>query len=113
MYIDTHAHLNCSQFDFVPKTDEFSVESIVNIAVTENVKILNICITPDDWLLLESGKFNFPNIYNIAGIHPDEVNPDTIKYLSVIEKFAGKGQLVGIGETGLDYYRSRQNRDLQ
>jgi TatD DNase family protein len=55
-------------------------------------------------------------VYACVGIHPNdpeefEADPDLA--MATLGELAVQPGVVGIGETGLDYYRDRSNRDLQ
>lgn len=113
MFIDTHCHLNYKEFDFVPVTNEYSISGLVDDCKQNNVSVLNINIRPSDWDLVSTDFFDKDTVRNIAGLHPDEITAEEILELPKIEQLVLSGQLVGIGETGLDYYRGKENREFQ
>ena len=49
---------------------------------------------------------DFDNIYIAYGIHPDEVKYNSYLSLDEIENKIKNSRVIGIGETGLDFYRS-------
>jgi len=53
------------------------------------------------------------NIYGTLGIHPNEVQSITDKSFKIIEENITNPKIVGIGETGLDYYWNKEQKDNQ
>ncbi len=107
--VDTHCHL-----DLVEKQGVFFDEAIQN-SLQNNVKILQtICtkITEIDKLLEYTKKHSF--IYSSVGIHPCNVNeqPKTVA-AEIIKICAANPKIIGIGETGLDYFHDTSFVDLQ
>lgn len=98
MLVDTHTHVNLDQF----KDD--TKESIAR------------CLENDIWLInvgtdLESSQkgvalaHKYPQgVYATVGLHPNDVSLDFD--FSILEKLACDEKVVGIGETGLDYFRT-------
>ena len=55
----------------------------------------------------------YPNMYGAIGIHPEDVDgvmPDDIKF---IEDNLSNEKIVAIGEIGLDYYYTKENKEEQ
>jgi TatD DNase family protein len=98
MYIDSHCHLDFPEFS-------------ENIDLyLENMKINNVshalCISVDvpDFPKIKKLAENYPNLYATVGVHPDYENTEepTIEWLTQEAKY---NKVIGIGETGLDYFR--------
>jgi TatD DNase family protein len=52
------------------------------------------------------------DIYATVGVHPLDIK-DRIETLDTLCEWAQRPKVIGIGETGLDYYYSKDNLDLQ
>jgi len=107
--VDTHCHL-----DLVEKQGISFDEAIEN-SVQNNVKILQtICtrITEIDKLLEYTKKHDF--IYSSVGIHPCNVTEQPKTQAAEIIKICEQNpKIIGIGETGLDYFHDVSAIDLQ
>ncbi len=55
----------------------------------------------------------FEGVFAAAGIHPHNAWEATPEALRKIEEIASHPEVVGIGETGLDFFRDRSDRDSQ
>lgn len=75
--------------------------------------IVNICTDP---LSLERGlalSQRCPWIYQAAATTPHDVEKEGEQVFEIVAAAARKGQLVAVGETGLDYYYEHSNREIQ
>lgn len=98
MFIDSHCHLN-----FPELTDK--LESI--LAAMAQAKV-------DRALVISTRLETFPQVHALAtthdnfwctvGVHPDEENTQEPSVADLV-RLAALPKVVGIGETGLDYYR--------
>ena len=52
-------------------------------------------------------------IYGTIGIHPHETKNDHISINSIIEHLKENKKIIGIGETGLDFYYNNSDKDSQ
>ncbi len=108
MIVDSHCHLDYAelydQLNEVVKRAEFSQ---VN-------HLLTICTTPESFkrilLILKKHK----NIYGTYGIHPHETQKykyiDSSIIFNVKKKYK---KIIGIGETGLDFFYSHSDKEVQ
>ena len=106
--VDTHCHL-----DLIEQKG-LKLEEIVENALQNNVKILQtICtrITEIENLLNYTKKYDF--IYASAGIHPCNVKEQPKISAAEIIKICQNPKIIGIGETGLDYYYDHSPREVQ
>jgi TatD DNase family protein len=108
MIADSHCHL-----DFPNLYNQ--LDDVVNRATLNNIKyLLTINTTLDSFEKIKMIIENYKNIYGTFGIHPHEtknnikINSDFIK--NSINK---SKKLIGIGETGLDYYYDHSDRKIQ
>jgi TatD DNase family protein len=105
--IDSHAHLEMRQF----KAD---LEQVLEKAHTAGiVHIVTVGSTlPESRRALKIAE-KYGEISAVVGIHPhDAVDMDEIA-LEELGKLARRKQVVGVGETGLDFFRDRSPRPLQ
>lgn len=106
MYIDSHCHINFPELSVrLPEIFSKMAESKVTHALCVSVNM------PEFPSVLELAE-KYPNIYASVGVHPDyeetpEVSVDDLVRLSQHPK------IVGIGETGLDYYRLEGDLEWQ
>ena len=108
MIIDSHCHL-----DYPNLFDQ--LEDVVNRAELNEVKfLLTICTTLKSFEKIELIVKKYKNIYGTIGIHPHEAK--NFKYIDskFISKLKEKNKkIIGIGETGLDYYYNYSDKNLQ
>lgn len=105
---DSHAHITSDEL--YPRADELIQNAIVN-GVT---KIVNIN-TDQETLKrgLELAKKYPENVFNTAASTPHDVETLGPDDFPVFEKAAREGKLIALGETGLDYFYERANREVQ
>lgn len=106
MFIDVHAHIYDEYYDnideIIQNAKDYTVEKILNNAV--DIK------TSEE--VIELSK-KFPNVYACVGIHPENIDDLQEDYLEVLEKLAKENNVVAIGEIGLDYHYTKENKDKQ
>lgn len=107
MLIDTHCHLDFSQFD----SDR---EAVIKRATDNKIDyLINIATNIDSSFRSKDLADKFSSIFFTIGYHPhyaDKFNKDDIGKLDSLVK---NKKLVAIGEVGLDYYRNLSSRDKQ
>ena len=96
--------------------DENEVDDIVEHAKSLNVKILQTISTKyiefESKILPFAEKYN--NVYASVGIHPLETDKEKEISKDDLLKWKNHPKVIGIGETGLDYYREGfPDRELQ
>lgn len=107
MFIDTHVHLNADQYDedlqeVIDRALEARVEKMVVIGFDRKT-------IERTMQLIEQYDF----VYGVIGWHPVDAIDCTQGDLDWIEKLASHPKIVGIGETGLDYYWDKSPKDVQ
>lgn len=107
-FIDSHAHLTCDESTFIQIHDILTRASHANVK-----KIVNICTTIDSLSRAIALKEQYPWVYNSAAITPHDVEKIGEGAFPIIADHAKSGQLVAIGETGLDYYYNHSNPEIQ
>lgn len=107
MFIDTHVHLNADQYEedlqeVVDRALETKVERMVVIGFDRKT-------IERTMQLIEQYDF----VYGVIGWHPVDAIDCTQQDLEWIEQLASHPKIVGIGETGLDYYWDKSPKDVQ
>jgi len=107
MYIDTHVHLNADQYEedineVIQRAQDAGVDKMVVVGFDRKTILKAMELT-------EKHAF----IYAVVGWHPVDAIDCTEKDLEWIELLAAHPKVVGIGETGLDYYWDKSPRDVQ
>ena len=107
MYIDTHFHLS--------KEDYKDIDLVISEALENEVNqlIISGC---DKKGIIEGLDYisKFDNVYMTVGFHPEyceEITSEDILWLEKIIKENKK--IVGVGEIGLDYYYTKDNKTKQ
>jgi len=109
MFIDSHCHLDRINLEKINAT----LPSLVDAAHARDVeKMLCVSIDLDQFEQMESVTREFANVYISAGVHPLHVDEQPFNEPRLREA-AAKDRVVAIGETGLDYYYSRDHIDAQ
>jgi len=108
MIIDSHSHLQLDDF----KIDR---EECISRCLKNDVKkILSIGFNNlTNTQALEMNQ-KYPDFaFNTAGLHPDEATADYAKKIRELRDFLKNNKVYGIGECGLDYHYTKDNRDIQ
>lgn len=109
MLIDSHCHLD--RIDLKPYQDDFS-RFMADVEDKQIEHLLCIAIDLESFPAMQALVSGYPNISLTVGVHP---NVRDGKEPSVDDLIAlGSPQnIIGIGETGLDYFRSTGDLDWQ
>jgi len=102
--IDSHCHL-----DHEPLADNLSqvILRSKNIGLD---KILTISTTTSSFSkIIEIVNFD-PMIYGTFGIHPHETNLEFVKKETIVKNIKSNKKIIGVGETGLDFYYNNSNK---
>lgn len=105
--VDSHCHLDFP--DFAAEVDQVVTrahDAGIGLMVTISTKISEF----DRILALAE---RFPNVYCSVGIHPHEAATEPETDAARLVELAKHPKVVGIGETGLDYYYEHSPREPQ
>ena len=107
LLVDSHCHLDFDVFD-EDRADLIRRAKDANICT-----FLTICthVSRFERVLLIAN--SDPNIWCSVGVHPHQVGEERQVSAEHIEKLAQHPKVVGIGETGLDFYYDNSPRSLQ
>ena len=108
MIIDSHCHL-----DYSILYDQ--LDSVVKRAENNKVKyMLTICTTLESFKKIKLIINQYKNIFGTFGIHPHETkNNIKIDYKYILNLKKKNKKIIGIGETGLDFYYNHSEKDVQ
>ena len=107
MLIDTHAHLSFPDFASdlpatVARANAAGVTQIVSVATD---------LADARRVLAVAGEY--PGVFASVGLHPNHISDSWSADMQELAALAGQPKVVAIGETGLDYYRSRDHATTQ
>ncbi|MBN4067260.1 TatD family hydrolase [Simkania negevensis] len=105
MLIDSHAHLGSMEGDsaeYLDRAKQAGVSAIVNICTD--------AATLQKGLALAK---SCNDVYNTAATTPHDVEKEGESLFPLMAHHARQGDLVAVGETGLDYHYEHSNRLLQ
>jgi len=96
--IDSHCHLDHEPLfnnldEVLKRSKEVGIE-----------KLLTICTTLDSFLKIKQLVKKDDIIYGTYGIHPHEAKNDKVTSNQIIDEINKNEKIIGIGETGLDFY---------
>lgn len=98
MFVDSHCHLDFEDFrDRMPQVLRAMSEAQVTHA-------LCISVTLEDFPRVRALAETHDNLYASVGVHPDYPDAPLVTTEKLVE-LAQHDKVIGIGETGLDYYR--------
>ena len=108
MIIDSHCHLEHEPMGS-------NLKEVVERAVKNNVKyLLSISTTDESFKKILKIVENYKNIYGTYGIHPHETkNYFSLKSDQIVKKISLSNKIIGVGETGLDFYYDHSDRLVQ
>ena len=105
--IDSHCHLDHEPlaqniYDVISRCKKEGIKKVLTISTTISgfPKILEI-IKKDEM------------IFGTFGIHPHETNTDQLSKDEIIKKISSNDKIIGVGESGLDFYYNNSDKDKQ
>jgi TatD DNase family protein len=105
--VDSHCHLDFP--DFGPEVDEVVARAHaagVGLMVTISTKV-------SEFDRVKAVAERFPHVYCTVGIHPHEAASEPETDTATLVALAQHPKVVGIGETGLDYFYEHSPREAQ
>ena len=108
MIIDSHCHL-----DF-PNLHK-DLDAVLKRAKDKNVeRLLTICTSIESFEKIKPIINKYKNIYGTFGIHPHESkNHTNVNKEFIIKEKKNCKKIIGIGETGLDFYYNNSDKSVQ
>ena len=105
--IDSHCHLDHEQINsdlsnVIKRSKDVGIEKLLTISTSfESFKKIKDIITEDEI------------IFGTIGIHPHETNNNEISVDEIVKNFDENPKIIGIGETGLDFYYNNSDKEKQ
>ena len=105
MLIDTHAHLDYSDFDpdraeIISRAAEAGVTEIISIGTRVESSTRAVELAE-----------NFPNVWATVGIHPCDADETPDDAVARLRELARSSRVVALGEIGLDYHHLPEGAD--
>lgn len=108
MLVDSHCHLN---YKGMAEQQEVLLERARASGVTA---MLNISTRASEWDAVTATAHREADVWASIGIHPHEADAHAdIDTARLVARAESDDRVVGIGETGLDYYYDHSDRDQQ
>jgi TatD DNase family protein len=109
VFVDSHAHLDGSQFDpdreqVIARARDAGVQALIAIGNGDGPPHLDAGVQLAD---------TYPFVYATIGIHPHEARLASEHAYSEMERLARTPKVIAWGEIGLDYYYDHSPRDTQ
>ncbi len=105
--VDSHCHL-----DYLERDGD--LDPVVARALEAGVgTMVTICTKLSEFDLIEGIARRFPQVYCTVGVHPHEAGKECQETPERLLELAAHDKVVGIGETGLDYYYEHAPREAQ
>ena len=105
--IDSHCHLDHEPL-FENIDDIILRSKIVGIS-----KLLTICTTKNSFNKIKDLVKIDQLIFGTYGIHPHETETNIVDKNTIIENIINNKKIIGIGETGLDFFYNHSNKTRQ
>ena len=105
--IDSHCHLDHQQLfenidDILKRSKQVGIQKLLTICTTlKSFDKIKILVKKDEI------------IYGTYGIHPHEAKNDKITSDMIIKEINQNDRIIGIGETGLDFYYNHSDKHDQ
>ena len=105
--IDSHCHLDHEQLNsdllnVIKRSKDVGIEKLLTISTSfESFKKIKDIITEDEI------------IFGTIGIHPHETDNNEISVDEIVKNFDENPKIIGIGETGLDFYYNNSDKEKQ
>jgi len=105
--IDSHCHL-----DHEPLLS--NLDDIIERSKSVGIKkILTICTTLNSFEKIKEIIKKDEIIYGTYGIHPHETKDNIVNSELIINQINDNDKIIGVGESGLDFYYNNSNKNLQ
>lgn len=106
MYIDTHCHLSLEDYLDIDKVISDDKKALVDKIVASGYSRKSI----EEVMGL---KEQYDMVYVTIGYHPEKASVTTLDDLDYLKGLLSENKVVGIGEIGLDYHYTKDDRDKQ
>ncbi|MDE5539805.1 MAG: TatD family hydrolase, partial [Bacilli bacterium] len=106
MFTDTHCHIFSEYYnnidEIITNAKNVGISRVINNGCNHksNIEVLS---------LIEK----YPNMYGAIGIHPEEVETYKKEDIDFLKANLNNPKIVAIGEIGLDYHYTKENKEEQ
>ena len=105
--IDSHCHL-----DHEPLFSDLA--NIIQRSKNAGIKkLLTISTSLESFARIKDIVARDEMIYGTIGVHPHETNEEFVNSEIIVKNFNENSKIIGIGETGLDFYYNNSDKDKQ
>ena len=105
--IDSHCHL-----DHEPLIND--LDNVIKRSKDNGIeKLLTICTTLKSFDKITEIIKKDEIIFGSFGIHPHETNNNSVSSELIIDMFNSNEKIIGVGETGLDFFYNNSDKDKQ
>jgi TatD DNase family protein len=112
MFVDSHCHLNFSSFK-EQEGDAYTPKQLIQRALDAKISLMqSICTHPDEFEEILAIAEEFDSVVCSFGVHPHDAEAHTVSVEQIFESVQHP-KVIGIGETGLDYYYDNAPRKKQ
>lgn len=107
IFIDSHCHLYYEPYvnnlhETIKDCKENHINLLLSISVDQETSLKNINISE-----------SYGEVYCTIGLHPNYVKKNNSQLNNILSLYKKNSKILGIGETGIDLYRSRENLNDQ
>jgi len=106
MFTDTHCHIYKEYYDNFNEVIDNAKNNGINRLIN------NGCDKETNIEVIDTIN-SFDNVYGAIGIHPENVDKYSIDDIDFIKQNLNDSKVVAIGEIGLDYHYTKDNKDKQ
>lgn len=106
MLVDSHCHLNFPEL--AAKVDD----ALALMRENQVTHALCVSVTLEEFPQVRALAERYPHVYGSVGVHPDYPDVPVVKEDELVA-LANHPKIVAIGETGLDYYRIKDDCEWQ
>lgn len=105
MFTDSHCHIYNEYYEdiqnILQKANSLSVSRffVSGCSTTSNSEVLSL--------------LKYPNVYGCLGLHPEETDNCNEEDFSFLESNLTQKKIIAIGEIGLDYHYTKENKEAQ
>ncbi len=103
MFIDTHCHIKREKSSvYIKNAEEENVRILINASEDLESSLEGVDLAKEN-----------SNVFTCVGVHPLNVEGFDFSSMESFKSLVKEEKVVAIGEIGLDYYYSKENKDLQ
>ncbi|CAL4326414.1 TatD family hydrolase [Buchnera aphidicola] len=114
--IDSHCHIDRLNYNLLHK----NIEDVLNKSFNNNVKqFLTVSTSINNFYKIKNLCQKYISIFYSCGIHPLNCEKELINFYTIksifkkIEDLSSDERVIALGETGLDYFYSSDNKNIQ